>query len=111
MIAPGTIPEVSPLLDEDMRKQIGDVFSKLHQDVWLLTIVDLKDEKCVELASLLKDMERQGEKSMWSSTSREKTFPWKKTLQTAAISPPWAFTGKAMYTPARVFSAYPGEKS
>ncbi len=40
MIAPGTIPEVSPLLDEDMRKQIGDVFSKLHQDVWLLTIVD-----------------------------------------------------------------------
>ena len=62
MIAPGTIPEVSPLLDEDMRKQIGDVFSKLHQDVWLLTIVDLKDEKCVELASLLKDMERQGEK-------------------------------------------------
>ncbi len=62
MIASGTIPEVSPLLDEDMRKQIGDVFSKLHQDVWLLTIVDLKDEKCVELASLLKDMERQGEK-------------------------------------------------
>ena len=56
------IPEVSPLLDEEMRKQLGDVFSKLQQDVWLLSIVDVKNEKCVELASLLKDMERQGEK-------------------------------------------------
>ena len=74
MIAPGTIPEVSPLLDEDMRKQIGDVFSKLHQDVWLLTIVDLKDEKCVELASLLKDMERHGEEPLRRFLDLHKLF-------------------------------------
>ncbi|MDE6905160.1 MAG: thioredoxin family protein [Lachnospiraceae bacterium] len=62
MMAPDKIPEVSPLLDEEMRKQLGDVFSKLEQDVWLLSIVDIKNDKCVELASLLKDMERLSEK-------------------------------------------------
>ena len=62
MIAPGTIPEVSSLLDEDLRRQLGDVFSKLQQDVWLLSVVDTKNEKCLELAALLKEMERLGEK-------------------------------------------------
>lgn len=62
MIGPETIPEVSSLLDDEMRAQLRDVFSKLTEDVWLISIVDTKNEKCLELASLLRDMERQGEK-------------------------------------------------
>ena len=57
-----SIPEVSRLLDEEMRNQLRDVLSKLNQDVWLISIVDTANEKCVELASLLKDIEKQGEK-------------------------------------------------
>lgn len=62
MMGPDVIPETSSLLDEEMRRQLGDIFSKLTADVWLVSIVDTRNEKCVELASLLKDMERQGEK-------------------------------------------------
>lgn len=48
------IPEESSLLDEAMKKQIGSVMEKLTSDVWIRAVVDLSNEKCMEMAGFLK---------------------------------------------------------
>lgn len=51
------ISKVSPLLDDALRVQLREVLQKLTKDVFLVSFVDEENEKSVELASLLLDME------------------------------------------------------
>ena len=44
----------SRLLDDGMRTQIASVMGKLAQDVWIRAIVDLSDDKSMEMAEFLK---------------------------------------------------------
>ncbi len=46
----------SPLLDEKTRETIHGVFGKLNQDVVIKAVVDMKEEKSLEMASFLRTL-------------------------------------------------------
>lgn len=48
------IPDESPLVNEELKAQISQVFSKLDQDITLVTVVDRENGTCKEMASFLK---------------------------------------------------------
>ncbi|MDD2981116.1 MAG: thioredoxin family protein [Hespellia sp.] len=54
MIDITTIPEESPLIDDNLKKELGNVFSKLTEEVTIKAVLDMEEEKSQEQASLLR---------------------------------------------------------
>ena len=58
----GNINRKSSLLNDDLRKQLKGVFSKLTKDVTIVTFVDRNNSKSVELESFILDIEELSDK-------------------------------------------------
>jgi len=45
------IPSVSPLISEELKQQMMQLFSKLKKKIRMIAVLDLKDEKCMEMGA------------------------------------------------------------
>lgn len=57
-----TIRQESGLLDEAMKAQLANVFAKMEKNVTMKAVVDLSNDQCREMAELLCEMEKLGDK-------------------------------------------------
>lgn len=48
------IPNISPLVTEELKRQMIPIFAKMKKKVRLIAILDFENEKCMEMGSFLK---------------------------------------------------------
>jgi len=50
------IPNISPLVTEELKQQMIPLFAKMKKKVRLIAILDFEDEKCMEMGAFLKEV-------------------------------------------------------
>lgn len=48
------IPPESPLVSEDLKNQLKSIFDRMERNITLVSIIDMNQETCMEMASFLK---------------------------------------------------------
>lgn len=103
MEAYADISRTSDLLDDDLRAQIAGVFGKLTEDLEIVAIVDLGEEKSRELLSLLFDVETLGEHvsvtvfEKGANAAAEAAFDAQGRTPAMGLYKGGAYTGVAFY--------------